>query len=49
MEPTEANSVWSERLLMEEFQYNLLFPWFVGLTMDDRPSGGSGLTPWSAG
>jgi len=34
---------------MEEFQYNLLFPWFVGLTMDDRPSGGSGLTPLSAG
>ena len=26
----------SERLLMEEMQYNLLFRWFVGLGMDDR-------------
>ena len=26
----------SERLLMEEMQYNLLFRWFVGLEMDDR-------------
>ena len=25
----------SERLLMEELNYNLLFRWFVGLTMDD--------------
>ena len=26
----------SERLLMEELQYNLLFGWFVGLNMDDE-------------
>lgn len=26
----------SERLLMEEMQYNLLFRWFVGLEMDER-------------
>ena len=25
----------SERLLMEQLQYNLLFRWFVGLSMDD--------------
>src|SRR5580698_8337836 len=25
----------SERLLMEELDYSLLFRWFVGLTMDD--------------
>src|SRR5216117_4121423 len=25
----------SERLLMEELRYNLLFRWFVGLSMDD--------------
>ena len=28
-------SVRSERLLMEELHYNLLFRWFVGLKMDD--------------
>ena len=28
-------SVRSERLLMEQVQYNLLFRWFVGLSMDD--------------
>ena len=28
-------TVRSERLLMEEFNYNLLFRWFVGLNMDD--------------
>ena len=28
-------SVRSERLLMEQLQYNLLFRWFVGLGMDD--------------
>ena len=28
-------SVRSERLLMEEMDYNLLFRWFVGLNMDD--------------
>ena len=25
----------SERLLMEQLDYNLLFQWFVGLNMDD--------------
>jgi transposase len=29
-------SVRSERLLMEQLQYNLLFRWFVGLEVDDR-------------
>lgn len=29
-------SVRSERLLMEELNYNLLFRWFVGLNMDDE-------------
>lgn len=29
-------SVRSERLLMEQLDYNILFRWFVGLTMDDR-------------
>src|SRR5260370_27986019 len=29
-------SVRSERLLMEELDYNLLFRWFVGLNMDDH-------------
>src|ERR1700674_1881964 len=28
-------SVRSERLLMEELNYNLLFRWFVGLNVDD--------------
>src|SRR5215468_1344202 len=28
-------SVRSERLLMEQLDYNLLFRWFVGLTLDD--------------
>src|SRR2546430_2696710 len=28
-------TVGSERLLMEQLQYNLLFRWFVGLGMDD--------------
>jgi transposase len=28
-------TVRSERLLMEQLQYNLLFRWFVGLSMDD--------------
>ena len=28
-------TVRSERLLMEQLDYNLLFRWFVGLTMDD--------------
>ena len=26
----------SERLLMEQLDYNLLFRWFVGLSPDDR-------------
>jgi transposase len=29
-------SIRSELLLMEQLNYNLLFRWFVGLTMDDR-------------
>src|SRR5260370_10794023 len=29
-------SVGSERLLMEQMEYNLLFRWFVGLRMDDE-------------
>ena len=29
-------SVRSERLLMEEMDYNMLFRWFVGLNMDDE-------------
>jgi transposase len=28
-------SVRSERMLMEQLEYNLLFRWFVGLSMDD--------------
>ncbi len=28
-------SIRSERLLMEQLEYNLLFRWFVGLGMDD--------------
>ena len=28
-------SVRSERQLMEQVQYNLLFRWFIGLSMDD--------------
>ncbi len=28
-------SVRSERMLIEQLEYNLLFRWFVGLTMDD--------------
>src|SRR5258708_7636221 len=29
-------TVRSERMLMEQLEYNLLFRWFVGLNMDDR-------------
>src|SRR6266851_2364548 len=29
-------SVRSERLLMEQLDYNILFRWFVGLRMDDE-------------
>ena len=32
-------SVRSERLLMEEMDYNLLFRWFVGLNADGRLEG----------
>ena len=28
-------SIRSERMLMEQLEYNLLFRWFVGLEMDD--------------
>ena len=28
-------SIRSERMLMEQTQYNLLFRWFIGLSMDD--------------
>ncbi len=30
------SSIRSERLLMEEMDYNLLFRWFVGLNADDE-------------
>jgi transposase len=33
--PSAASDVRSERLLMEQLEYNLLFRWFVGLSMDD--------------
>ncbi len=29
-------SIRSERMLMEQLEYNLLFRWFVGLSMDDK-------------
>jgi transposase len=29
-------SIRSERLLMEQIEYNLLFRWFIGLSMDDK-------------
>jgi hypothetical protein len=32
---TSVYSVRSERQLMEQMQYNLLFRWFVGLGIDD--------------
>jgi transposase len=28
-------SIRSERMLMEQTQYNLLYRWFIGLSMDD--------------
>ena len=31
----DVYTVRSERLLMEQLQYNLLFRWFIGLSMDD--------------
>jgi len=36
------HSIRSERLLMEELNYNLLFRWFVGLLPKDGGSGGAG-------
>ncbi len=36
-------TVRSERLLMEQLQYNLLFRWFVGLGMDERGLGCDGV------
>src|SRR5438477_1508329 len=33
--PCAATPTSSERLLMEQLQYNLLFRWFVGLEIDD--------------
>src|SRR5579864_1262083 len=35
----------SERMLMEQLEYNLLFRWFVGLEMDEARCG---TTRWSA-
>jgi hypothetical protein len=32
---SREGSVRSERLLMEEMDYNILFRWFVGLNLDD--------------
>ncbi len=29
-------TVRSERMLMEQLDYNLLFPWFVGLSMNEE-------------
>src|ERR1700694_1556121 len=29
-------SIRSERMLMEQLEYNLLFRWFVGLNLDDQ-------------
>jgi transposase len=29
-------SIRSERMLVEQLEYNILFRWFVGLSMDDR-------------
>ena len=34
--PQILYSVRSERMLMEQLEYNLLFRWFVGVAMDDR-------------
>jgi hypothetical protein len=34
-------TVRSERLLMEQLDYNFLFRWFVGLNIDDPVAGGS--------
>jgi transposase len=31
-----CHTIRSERLLMEQLDYNFLFRWFVGLSMDDK-------------
>ena len=36
-------SIRSERQLMEQTQYNLLFRWFIGLSMDDSGVGAHGV------
>jgi len=36
-------SIRSERLLMEEIDYNMLFRWFVGLNSDDEVMGRDGV------
>jgi transposase len=36
-------SIRSERLLMEQLDYNILFRWFVGLEMDEPISGADGV------
>jgi transposase len=36
-------SIRSERLLMEEIEYSLLFRWFVGLNMDEGLAAGEAL------
>jgi transposase len=30
-----SSTIRSERLLMEQLEYNLLFRWFIGLNMDE--------------
>src|ERR1700721_4389521 len=42
-------SVRSERLLMEEMDYNILFRWFVGLNLDDRIWGATGTSKTRTG
>ena len=41
-------SVRSERLLVEQIDYNLLFRWFVGLGMDDARCGTTRCSPRTA-
>src|SRR5260370_9994679 len=36
-------TVRSERMLMEQLEYNLLFRWFVGLNMDENGMGADGV------
>ena len=42
-------SVRSERMLMEQLDYNLLFRWFVGLNMDDPIWDGTVFTKTASG